>query len=65
MVSIGIGTWIYQTQQQFTMINNICFLVGLIISIAELPLIIKISKMRQNTKQTADNTTDFTSIGKK
>ncbi|MCO6518819.1 MAG: hypothetical protein J6571_03735 [Snodgrassella sp.] len=62
---INIGFLLYRNEHQLSAYSTTCFIISFIIAIAELPLTIKIAKMRQNKEQTPDSTTDFTSLGKK
>ncbi|PIT54334.1 hypothetical protein BHC44_04360 [Snodgrassella alvi] len=65
IVSISIGFLLYRNEHQLSAYSTTCFIIGLIIAIAEIPLTIKITKMNQNKEQTPDSTTDFTSLRKK
>ncbi len=53
-----------EMNNSFLLYRTTCFIIGLIIEIAEMPLTFKLAKMRQNKEQTPDSTTNFTSLGK-
>ena len=65
VIFLGIGFFLYNKDQQLTNYSKTFFILGAIMAIAEMPLTLKLTKMKQENQQKSETTTDFTSLGKK
>jgi membrane protein YdbS with pleckstrin-like domain len=67
VIFIGIGFTLYHNERQLSPESSICFIMALLIMIIDLPLYMKIWRMKQQHKEQTPDTTnkDFTSLGKK